>query len=155
MTRLATPEDLPVVTTMIREFLLEQHKDGSPVLVSRLSVEFYRDLARSYVTGSLAGVVALDDTGFAMMGEDWGLPRIDSSLGRAAIVWCVWVTPSERRHHRMLELLRFAEGQLQELGFELGVMHVREANTAGRALSEAFGATLVERVYHYDLSKRT
>ena len=142
-----------LVTSMIREFLLEQHKDGSPVEVTRLTVEFYRDLARSYATGSLAGVVALDDTGFALVGEDCGYPRLDNNLGRVAIVWAVWTSPSERRHHHMLDLLHFTEGHLRELGFDLGVMHVREANAAGRALSEAFGATLQERVYHYDLKR--
>lgn len=156
--RFAGIEDFQVVSNMIREFLMEQAKDGSPVLVSRRTVETYRDLARCYITGSLAGVVVLagntEPTGFVLAGEDSGLPRLDTNLGRIAVVWAVWMRPDSRKQTNALKMLLFGKPKLFEMGFDLAYMAVRETNRAGLALTESFGAHPAERIFHFPLKEK-
>ena len=151
--RLATPADLPLVTSMIREFLLEQWKAGAPVCVSHKNLEVYRDLARCYLTGSLFGVVVLDEDGqaFVLAGEESGPPRFETTLGKTATLWAAWTSPELRQHGRAKEMVLFACERLSELGIDTLVMASREQNPASQAGAKAIGATLEERVYYRSL----
>lgn len=168
--RFAGPDDLPAVEEMLRSFLLEQATAGSAVQVTRRTVDWHRDLARSYVRGSLFGVVVLAEVqvpggpdsdqpcpwkvvGFVLAGEDLGQPRLDTSWGRQAVVWGAWVAPSHRKLGTALAMLSWGRPQLVEQGFATAVMSVREENAEGDALTRAFGARPVERVFRFALSE--
>jgi ribosomal protein S18 acetylase RimI-like enzyme len=153
--RLATPADLPAWEDRLRAYLLEQEK-SSPVRLTRRTLDWYRNLAHSYLKGSLFGVLVLamkeaEMTGFALGGEDPGTPHLDTNLGRQAVVWLVWVDPAHRQSGLGLGMLSFGRPHLVELGFETAVMSVRAANAEGVRLTEAFGARLEELIYLFPL----
>lgn len=156
--RLATSKDLPQVELMIRRYLAEAEKASPRVRLNRRSVDRYRDLALAYVRGSLAGVVVIAGTekpvGLAMGGEDLGQPYLDGGWGRTATVWIAWVAPEARQSGLALKMLYWGLPHLVELGFDTALMGVLETNTAGRALTEAFGAQLTERLYAYPLKEK-
>lgn len=151
--RLGTPEDLPAFEAMLRLYLLEQASAGSPVQVTRRTVDWYRDLARSYLQGSMFGVLVLalgpegNPVGFALAGEDLGTPRLDTTLGRTAVVWLAWVQPQLRKGGTALSMLHWGQPRLRDLGFRTAVMTVREGNAEGEALTRAFGAKPAERMF--------
>jgi len=160
--RLAGLNDLPVFEQMLRAYLAEQEDAGSPVRLTRRTVDWYRDLARAYVRGSLFGVLVLSEVegpvgpqpvGFALAGEDLGEPRVDTMLGRTAVVWLTWVAPAHRKDGRALDMLIWGRPTLLEQGFEVASMSVREDNTQGHALCLAFGAEPVERLYRFPLKE--
>jgi len=159
--RLATLEDLPQVELMLRGYLAEQEGDGSPVLLTRKTLDWYRDLARSYLAGSQFGVVVLGEVeseagpevvGFALSGES-GPPHLDTNLGKVAIVWIDWVTGEHRKSGVGLGMLLFGWPSLVEMGFDTAMMSVREGNPGGAALCRAFGAFPVEQHFHYPLKE--
>lgn len=152
--RLAVAADLPVIEEMLRSFLLEQLAQGSPVQVTRRTMTWYRDLVRSYVRGSLFGVVVLalegeQPVGLAVAGEDVGEPRLDTSYGRTAVVWGAWVEPAHRKQGTALAMLSYGQPFLMEQGFVGAVMSAREDNREAEALISSFGAHLVERIYRF------
>ena len=157
--RFAQVEDMLAYEEMLRHFLLEQEKAGSPVRLTRRTLNFYRDLAFGYVIGAEPGVVvfALHDTpagpqpiGFTVAGQ--AAPDIlDTTHGKIATVWITWVDPAHRRKDLGIGMLLYGEPRLVELGFETAAMTFREDNPEGRALGIAFGAVPIERYYHYRL----
>lgn len=153
--RLALSSDLGAFEEMLRAFLLEQAAAGSTVQVTRRTVDWYRDLARSYVLGSLFGVLVLAEegapVGFALAGEDLGQPRLDSDLGRQAAVWAVWVNPAHRKHGTGLAMLSFGRPLLVDQGFQTAVTSVREGNVEGDALTRGFGARPMEQLFRVAL----
>jgi len=160
--RLAALTDLPVFEVMLRAYLAEQEEAGSPVRLTRRTLDWYRDLARAYLRGSLFGVLVLSEAegpvgpqpvGFALAGEDLGEPRVDTTIGRTAVVWLTWVAPEHRKGERALSMLRFGRPTLLEQGFEVASMSVREDNPQGHALCLAFGAESVERLYRFPLKE--
>lgn len=150
--RFATVEDYPAVVEMIRAFLAEQEEQGSPVPLTARNLDVYRSLAWSYLTGLRFGVVVLDDDGFGIAGED-GPGRFETSHGKTATIWLIWVRASGRKSHKAMEMLRFGIPRMLEFGFERVVMSVRDGNEAGRMLTEGFGAKLIERVYEHSLKE--
>ena len=153
--RLGIPADLPAFEVMLRRYLLEQRKDGSPVRVTKKTVDFYRELADSYLRGSLFGGLVLAEeggqlAGFVLGGEDTGGgSRLDTDLGRVLIVWAIWVEKTHRKVGTALTMLRFAQLKSLELGFEVAVMSVREENKQGLALVRAMGVQPVERIFTF------
>ena len=125
--RLATLNDFPRVTQMLRQFLMEQWDAGAPVRMSHKNLEVYRDLARCYLTGSLFGVVGIDEGchGFALAGEEIGVERFETILGRTATFWAVWTPPERRRHGDARELALLVCKTLGELGFDTLIMAAR------------------------------
>lgn len=160
--RFATEEDLPRIETMLRSYLQEEEDRGSPVRFTRKTLDWYRDLARAYVLGGAFGVVVLGEVdseagtevaGFALSGEDPGVPRWDHSLGRVAVVWIAWVAREHRKSGIGLRMLHFGRPRLLELGFETAVMSVRTGNAEGQALTLGFGAGPAEAAYHFRLEE--
>lgn len=160
--RHALPEHLPALEEMIRSYLLEQATAGSPTRVTRRTVDWYRDLARSYLRGSLFGSVVVAEVegpagpqvvGFAMAGEDLGTPRVDTDLGKVAVVWLVWVRPEHRKLGTALSMLSYGRPRLVEQGFVTAAMGVRTGNSESHALCRAYGAQPEETVYHAPLNK--
>lgn len=146
---------------MLRHYLSEQEKVGT-VRLTRRTLDVYRDIGRSYTSGGLFGTLVFAERdsgvgpqpfGFALAGEDFTGLRLDTTLGRVAFVWLVWVTPSERQTGAGLAMLLFGRPRLLELGFETASLGVREGNTEGHALSRAFGATVNERQYLFPLKE--
>jgi len=159
--RFAEPGDLSAFEEMLRTYLKEQEA-SSPVRLTRKTVDWYRNLAHSYLKGSLFGTLVLGEVesevgpqvvGFALAGEDLGQPRVDTTLGKVAVVWLVWVAPEHRKSLAALGMLLFGRPKLLELGFETAVMDVRENNPEGKALTLAFGAHPEEMVYHFPLKE--
>lgn len=158
--RFGTVLDLPAFEEMLRSFLLEQAGAGSPIQVTRRTVDWYRDLAHSYLKGGLFGGLALAEAegpvgpqpvGFVLWGEDPGVPRLDTDLGRVAVVWLIWVRPEHRKLSTALRLLHFGEPEAVKLGFKTALMNIRTDNTEGQALARAFGARPVEMVLRWGL----
>lgn len=159
--RFAQPgPDLSAYDELLRRYLMEDSKAGSPVRMTRRTLDFYRDLARGYLIGQTSGLLifAEEDTavgpqpvGFTLTGESPFLPWIDTEHGKTATVWIAWVEPRFREKAVGIGMLAFGEPRLLELGFEIAAMSVREKNQAGQALSIAFGAEPIERFYHYTL----
>lgn len=159
--RIATQADLPQFELMLRGYLAEQEAVGSPVLFTRMTLDWYRDLAWDYVTGSRFGVIVLGEVeseagqevvGFAMAGEG-GQPHLDTNLGRVAVVWIDWVAPEHRKARVGVSMLLFGWPTLLEMGFDTAAMSVREGNEQGEALCRSFGAFPVERFFHYPLKE--
>lgn len=159
--RFAQPgPDTSAYDEMLRHYLMEDQKAGSPVRMTRRTLDFYRDLARGYLIGSTSGVLvfAQEDSavgpqpvGFTLAGESPFIPWIDTEHGKTATVWIAWVEPRFRNKGSALAMLAFGEPRLLELGFEIAAMSVREENPSGQALSLSFGAKPIERFYHYTL----
>jgi hypothetical protein len=91
--------------------------------------------------------------GFALAGEDFGQPRLDTTWGKSAVVWLVWVDPTSRKNGAGLGMLTFGRPRLLELGFEVAVMSVRHPNLEGQALTLAFGAEPEECSYVFRLKE--
>lgn len=159
--RFAVPgPDLSAFDEMLRRYLMEEAKAGSPVRMTRRTLDFYRDLARGYLIGSDFGVLvfAQDDSavgpqpvGFALAGGSPFFTWIDTEHGKTATVWIAWTEPRFRKQGVGIGMLAFGEPRLLELGFEIAAMSVREGNPGGDKLSLAFGAQPIERFYHYTL----
>lgn len=158
--RLAAPGDLPAFDAMLRLYLIEHTGEpASRVLLTPRTVDYHRNLARYYLAGNLFGIVTLAEeaeapVGFALIGEETGRVALDTRWGKAASVWAAWVTPALRQAGVALSMLSFSRDRLLEMGFEVVFMSVVEANKAGQALSLAFGAVPLERVYYYPLKER-
>jgi len=156
--RFATTSDLPKVNHLMWRYLCEQEASGSPVRATKHTLDAYRDLARAYLAGGMFGVVVLaekslgDPVGFALAGEDVGRLRYDTTLGKVAFVWLIWVTYEFRKSGTALGMLTFGRPRLLELGFETASMSVRENNPEGQALTLAYGGVLAEREYLFALS---
>lgn len=149
--RFGRQSDLPAFELALRSYLLEQRKTGSPVRVTRQTVDFYRGLCENYLRGSLFGFLILAEeagrlVGFVLVGEDTGPPRLDTALGREAAVWLAWVAEPFRKTGLGIGMLRFGLPRAVELGFETATMTVREENQEGLALCRAFGARVAERL---------
>jgi len=155
--RFATLDDMPAFETMLRAYLMEQEAHGSPVQCTRKTFNFYRDLAHFYLKGTLFGVLVLTEEegvkGFALAGEDFGQPRLDTTWGKSAVVWLVWVDPTVRKTGAGLGMLTFGRSRLLELGFEVAVMSVRNQNLEGQALTLSFGAAHEESSYIFSLKE--
>jgi len=154
--RFAVPADLPAITLMLRAYLMEQQESGSPVLYTKRTLAAYEELARAYLAGGMFGVVVLSYegdrlVGFALAGEDTGGLRYDTTLGKVAFIWVVWVLPSHRKTGAGLGMLTFGRARLLELGFVTASMSVRENNPQGQALTLSYGAVPTEREYLFDL----
>lgn len=159
--RFATPgPDLSAFDELLRKYLMEDQKNGSPVRMTRRTLDFYRDLARGYLIGHSFGILVFADEdtavgpqpiGFTLAGDSPFFPWIDTEHGKTATVWISWVEPRFREKRTALGMLAFGEPKLLELGFEIAAMSVREENPGGQALSLAFGAKPLERFYHYTL----
>lgn len=152
--------DLAAFDEMLRGYLLEEEKAGSPVRLTVRTLEFYRSLAFAYTIGSLFGTLVFAEAespvggqpiGFALAGESGMPPALDLAHGRTAQVWITWVDPAHRQGGVGLGMLAFGEPRLLELGFELASMSFREGNELGEKLGRSFGAFPVERFYHYRL----
>lgn len=152
--------DLSAYDELLRRYLMEETKAGSPVRMTRRTLDFYRDLARGYLIGSDFGVLVFADedtavgpqpVGFALAGGSPFIAWIDTEHGKTATVWITWAEPRLRQQGIGLGMLAFGEPRLLELGFEIAAMSVREENPSGQALSLAFGAKPIERFYHYTL----
>ena len=158
--RFAHFQDLKKLDPMLRDYLHEQREAGSPVLPTQRTFNAYRDMARAYLSGSLFGVLVLAEdegtpVGFVLAGENTsGGTRFDTSLGKVAYVWLVWVAPHVRKHGVGLSMLSFGRPRLVELGFNVAAMTVREDNTEGQALTLAFGASPTEREFLFDLAEK-
>lgn len=156
---LATPADIPRLTEATRQYLTEQAKLGGTVLLTPRTLDFYRDLLRSYLMGSLFGTVVIAEdpdrhlAGFALAGEPTSPPSIDTSYGKMLVVWLVWVAPEHRQSGLGLKMLLYGQPYAVSQGFETAVMHVREGNPMGQGLTESFGATPHEQAYLFDLSR--
>lgn len=151
--------DLEEFTRMLRLYLKEQHGSSDhPVLVTRRNVDTFRDLARAYLGGGMFGVVVFalhgdEVIGFTLAGEDWSTPWLDTTWGKQAQVWVVWVRPEDRATGAALGMLSFGRPRLVELGFKAAFMSVWEENKPGHALCHAFGAKLVDRIYTFPLAE--
>lgn len=152
--------DLSCFDELLRRYLMEESKAGSPVRMTRRTLDFYRDLARGYLIGAESGVLVFagedsavgpQPVGFALAGGSPFFPWIDTEYGKTATVWIAWMEPRFRQKGTALGMLAFGEPQLLEMGFEVAAMSVREENPSGQALSLAFGAKPIERFYHYTL----
>lgn len=158
--RFGRQSDLPAFELALRSYLLEQRTLGSPVRVTRQTVDFYRGLCESYLRGSLFGFLILAEeagrlVGFVLVGEDTGPPVLDTSLGRMAIVWLTWVAEPFRKTRLALGMLRFGRPRAVELGFETASMLVREGNLQGSALARAFGAKPAEQILHFQIKEES
>jgi GNAT superfamily N-acetyltransferase len=151
--RLAGSEDLTQLGQLIRAYLREQAAEGGPVRFTQTSLDWYRNLARSYLLGSLFGAVTIAEggAGFAMGGEDPGTPRLDTDHGRTAVVWIAYVEPAYRKTGLAIALLACGLPKIVEMGFKTAMMGVLEGNQAGHGLCRAFGAELTERSYRFTL----
>jgi hypothetical protein len=152
--------DLSAFDEMLRRYLMEEAKAGSPVRMTRRTLDFYRDLARGYLIGAEAGLLVFAEdetavwpqpTGFTLAGAGPWLTWIDTEHGKTATVWITWMEPRFRKKGAALGMLAFGEPKLLDLGFEVAAMSVREENPSGQKLSLAFGAQPIERFYHYAL----
>ena len=144
---------------MLRLYLAEQQAAGDPVLLTTRSVDGFRALASSYLTGSLFGIVVLAETpkgpaGFVLVGEQPGQPMLDTTLGRVANVWIAWTPQDRRKGGVALAMLSFGRPYLVEMGFKTASMSVRADNERGRRLSESFGAVLAEHFYTFPLAEQ-
>ena len=132
---------------------------GSHVTVCRQNLNVYRDLARSYLKGSLFGVAVLAEqagelVGFGLAGEDWDEPRLDLDVGKIVHIWILWVREDFRRSGLGLEILNAGLPTILDMGFETAHMTVLNDNLGGDGISLAFGAQPAERVYLCPLGDR-
>jgi ribosomal protein S18 acetylase RimI-like enzyme len=164
MTRFAELSEMPLFESMLRLFLQEQQDSGSPVLFTRKTLDWYRDLGRLYLTGQRLGFVVLGEieseagsqvAGFTLAGEELGPPRFDTTLGKTGIIWLIWVAPEHRKSRLGLEMLYSLVEPGREAGFDTAILAVHESNQAGMAITHAFGAAPAERVFHFRVSKET
>lgn len=105
------------------EYLKEQHELGSAVLPSYHNALQYGSLLDSYLRGSLFGfgLMGLDPSPCAclLIGEspDNGL-SLETTRGRSAILWGVYVLPSHRRRGYARQIQDYGVPLVKELGFK-------------------------------------
>lgn len=159
--RFGDPEDFPRFEAMLRLYLAEEEERGSPVRFTHRTLNWYRELGRSYLWGQAHGVIVFGEVeseagkevaGFALSGESHDSPW-DHNLGRIAVVWIVWVATEHRKSGIASTMLRFGRSRLVEMGFETAVMSVRYGNQEGQGLTLGFGAGAAEAAYHFRLEE--
>jgi ribosomal protein S18 acetylase RimI-like enzyme len=136
MIRTATLADRPHFLRLWAEFMAEQEKEGSYILATTRNLYRMLENFESYVTGGTDGVcmfweaegqpVAIVLTGYCSGAEEW-----ETSLGRIATLWGVYVQPSYRGKGIALKLFAHGVEVGKELGFDTLETHVRSDNTHG------------------------
>jgi ribosomal protein S18 acetylase RimI-like enzyme len=126
------------------DHLVEQEKDGSKLLATTNNLYRYLDYFENYIMGSLFGMTyfyVLDGkrVGVCMSGEfalpdDW-----DTTLGKLAVLWGVYVEPEHRGKGIGVKLFASVLESGKELGFDAVETYVRVNNKHGRQVAKAFG----------------
>jgi ribosomal protein S18 acetylase RimI-like enzyme len=153
--RFATLEDFPDIERLLRLYLAEQEDGGSVVRFTLRTLDAHRDMIRQYLTGQMLGIVRIAEdeegnaVGFGYAGEDHGPCPYDTTLGKVANVWVMWVAEGHRKQGAALEMLTSSQERFAELGFDTAMMTVREGNEEGLQLSLAFGAQPLERILYF------
>jgi ribosomal protein S18 acetylase RimI-like enzyme len=143
-TRLAQISDRAEFLRLWGAHLLEQEKDGSNFLATTNNLYRFLDYFEDYINGSLFGMTyfyAVDGkrVGVCMSGE-FALPDTwDTTLGKLATLWGVYVDPDHRGKGIGLKLFASVLERGKELGFDAVETYVRVDNEHGRRVAKAFG----------------
>lgn len=144
MIRNATMQDRTRFLQLWGAHILEQEKDGSKLLATTANLYKFLDYFESYIQGSLFGAVAIAEVegkavGVCMGGEFASPDTWDTTLGKLANVWGVYIEPSHRGKGLGVKLFAFISERGRELGFDAVETYVRVDNEHGQRVAKAFG----------------
>lgn len=144
MIRHATLQDRTTFLKLWGAHLLEQEKDGSKLLATTSNLYKLLDYFESYVGGSLFGIVSIveedgEAIGICMAGEFATDDHWDTTLGKLANLWGVYVEPDHRGNGLGVKLFATVLERGRELGFDAVETYVRVDNKHGQRVAKAFG----------------
>jgi ribosomal protein S18 acetylase RimI-like enzyme len=143
-TRLAQLSDRAEFLRLWSEHLFEQEKDGSKFLATTNTLYRFLDYYESYINGSLFGVIyfyVVDGKKVGVcMGGEFAIPDAwDTTLGKLAVLWGVYVEPEHRGKGIGVKLFAALFSHAKELGFDAIETYVRVDNEHGKRVAKAFG----------------
>lgn len=136
--RRASIDDLPVILTLMGDFLKEEHQAGSLTQPGERTLTALMRLVAESVLRPDSGRVTLlaeegeKPLGFTLMAvEDTALDHAYSRVARTAVNY---VLPEARRQGTALELIHAKERIAKEMGCQAMFTHVRLENDASMGL---------------------
>jgi ribosomal protein S18 acetylase RimI-like enzyme len=144
MIRHATMQDRTRFLQLWGAHILEQEKDGSKLLATTANLYKFLDYFESYIQGSLFGIVSIaevdgESVGVCMAGEFAQEDTWDTTLGKLANLWGVYVEPEHRGKGLGVKLFATVLERGRELGFDAVETYVRVDNEHGQRVAKAFG----------------
>lgn len=144
MIRHATLTDRADFLHLWSAHLQEQEKDGAKLLATRSNLYQFLDYFESYIGGSLFGIVCVAEVegevvGVVMAGEFAQPNSWDTTFGKLANLWGVYVDPIHRGKGLGVKLFSLCRERGIELGFDAVETYVRVDNKHGQRVADAFG----------------
>jgi ribosomal protein S18 acetylase RimI-like enzyme len=142
--RLATLGDRPIFMQLWAEHMTEQEKDGSSLKATVHNLHKMLEFFEYYSDGKDYGMVYIAESagqpvGICMSGAMLSLDDWDTTFGKLATLWGVYVVPSHRGQGIGIKLFASTLERGLELGFDTVETYVRVENEHGNRVSKAFG----------------
>ena len=131
-----------------KRYMEESAEQGSHVLANDSNLREFLYIFESYCAGSMFGVVEMawgpssKPLGITMAGEYPGGPRLETTLGRTAIVWGVYVDPEYRQSGMATSLTDAGALNLLKQNFDSIYSDVLAGNEAGLANAKSNGTVI-------------
>ncbi len=157
--RLATTGDLRQFDCLWEELLMENQKNGDPILNDKSNRAIFRAAARSFMSDSKTGCVIMAFEGRVPVGVVmWGSPAaatVNTVLGKAAHGWGSYVRPKYRGEGLSREMREMARAHLLAQGFKALFGSVLPSNLPGVHSALNFGFAAVSSNIVLDLERKT
>ena len=153
MIRTATLSDRPDFLRLWAEFMAEQEKEGSHILATTNNLYRMLETFESYVTGGTGGLCLFWKTeegspvAVTMVGELPSSDMWDTTFGKTATLWGVYIQPSHRNEGITRELFRHAFGVVSGMGFDSVETYIRADNLQAQEIIKISGG--VPYTNHY------
>jgi L-amino acid N-acyltransferase YncA len=156
--RLATKSDRSCILKLYKAMFEEQLPFGGEVKPSEGTLKEMGTLFDAYVEGSLFGVVVVwcpegEPQGVVMAGEFWDPPNFDTSLGKVAEGWGIYVAAGHRKQGVAKAMQEACQVELERLAFNTVISHVLLGNEAGAQNLRSHGWSPVATQYALTLKK--
>jgi GNAT superfamily N-acetyltransferase len=117
--REATERDYPTFLKLWIEFIENQAALGGDMLATPKTLSFFSTLFNTYLSGERRGVTLMagDDWGVSLWGEDLGDSPIDTKYAPFARGWGTYVVPARRREGLGSQMREHGARRMHEMGF--------------------------------------
>lgn len=153
--RRAKQADKNLVMKLWAEYLDDKGSDsaGGTVPSSEHNMEVFGNIFDAYVTGEHDGVVLLHAEDAVLMWGDPGGQLFETSLGRSAQGWGIYLRETHRGKGLSAAMRTKAANILKEMGFDSVCGHVDPDNEDALQSAKKFGFKTGGVIVYYDLKE--